>query len=255
MAGSWTAFAVLRVLQIRKPAGKCCCSLNELTCHPLWHAQHPKSLQSPFSSFDSQTAHCSNPNPAIKPQNCHSFLYPWQSVALNFKQKASSQPPFPTICALRINLCNEVIGLIWTMTDFPMARFLNSAENAWRCCPGKELFKQGSTTACSEPPLWISTAIFARAFIYLCQTDLVFHKPVISSMHNCWHREHICSAQKQICARKHALQMQSIPVLQTFPYENPFCGVIALLIFKECQTINGKMLPSATSKPGNSQPV
>lgn len=143
MAGSWTAFAVLRVLQIRKSAGKCCCSLNELTCHPLWHTQHPKSLQSPFSSFDSQTVHCSNPNPAIKPQNCHSFLYPWQSVALNFKQKASSHPPFLPICALRINLCNEVIGLIWTMTDFPMARFLNSAENAWHCCPSKELFKQG----------------------------------------------------------------------------------------------------------------
>lgn len=255
MAGSWTAFAVLRVLQIRKSAGKCCCSLNELTCHSLWHKQHPKSLQSPLPSFGSQTAHCSIPNPAIKPKNCRSFLYPWQSVALNFKQKASSHPPFPTICALRNNLCNEVIGLIWTMSDFPVARFLNSTENAWRCSPGKELFKQGSTTARSEPLLWISTAIFARAFIYLCQRNLVFHKPLIPSMHNCWHQEHICNAQKQICARKHVLQMQSVPILQTSPYENPFCAVIALLIFKECQAINGKMLPSATSSPGNSQLV
>lgn len=255
MAGSWTASTVLPVLQSRKPAGKSCCSLNELACHPLWYTQHPKSLQSSFPSFDSQTAHCSNPNPAINPQICHSFLYSWQSVALNFKQKASSHPPFPTVSALRINLCNEVIGLIWTMADFPMARFLNRTENAWCCSPGKELFKQGSTAACSEPPFWISTVIFARAFIYLCQTDLVFHKPVISSLHNCWHQEYICNAQKWICARKHVTQMQSIPALQTSPYENPFCGVIALLIFKECQTINGKMLPSATLKSGNSRLV
>lgn len=34
--------------------------------------------------------------------------------------------------------------------------------------------------------------------------------------------------------------MQSIPVLQIDPFENPLLGVIALLIFKECQKNQGK---------------
>lgn len=46
--------------------------------------------------------------------------------------------------------------------------------------------------------------------------------------------------------------MQSIPVLQIDPFENPLLGVIALLIFKECQKkIKGKTFPTNPSTIGN----